>query len=203
MSGELQRRAVHLSGTGIPGAYLLNVVDFRGFQLLLLGLLACVAVLEFVRLGIGYQHWIYDELTREYEAENVAGYALFFLGATAAAYAFQPAIAVPAVLMLSIGDPISGILGSADATTAKEAGVLAVMFLVCFALALPFAVGAVGQLPGVAVGQLSGVAVAAAGALGATFADGVKPVIAGYVVDDNLSIPPVAGAAMWATAQVL
>lgn len=195
MSGELQRRAVHLSGTGIPGAYLLDVVDFRGFQLLLLGLLVCVAVLEFVRLGIGYQHWIYDELTREYEAENVAGYALFFLGATAAAYAFRPEIAVPAVLMLSIGDPISGILGSADATTAKEAGVLAVMFLVCFALALPFAVEAVGQLPGVAV--------AAAGALGATFADGVKPVIAGYVVDDNLSIPPVAGAAMWAAVQVL
>ncbi|MFB6177674.1 MAG: dolichol kinase, partial [Halobaculum sp.] len=175
--------------------YLLDLVDFRGFQLLLSGLLVCVAVLEFVRLGIGYQHWIYDELTREYEAENVAGYALFFLGATAAAYAFQPAIAVPAVLMLSIGDPISGILGSADATTAKEVGVLAVMFLVCFALALPFAVGAVGQLPGVAV--------AAAGALGATFADGVKPVIAGYVVDDNLSIPPVAGAAMWAVVQVL
>lgn len=195
MSGELQRRAVHLSGTGIPGAYLLDIVDFREFQLLLLGLLVCVAVLEFVRLVIGYQHWIYDELTREYEAENVAGYALFFLGATAAAYAFRPEIAVPAVLMLSIGDPISGVLGSADATTAKEAGVLAVMFLVCFALALPFAVGAVGELPGVAV--------AAAGALGATFADGVKPVIAGYVVDDNLSIPPVAGAAMWIAVQIL
>jgi hypothetical protein len=47
------------------------------------------------------------------------------------------------------------------------------------------------------------VAVAAAGAAGATFADGVKPVVAGYVVDDNFSIPPTAGGAMWLLAQAV
>jgi dolichol kinase len=195
VSSELRRRAIHVSGTALPGAYLLDVVDYAEFRYLLLGLLVAVALLEFVRLVIGYQHWVYDELTREYEAENVAGYALFFVGATLAAFTLRPALGVPAILMLSVGDPISGILGSADAGTAKEVGVLAVMFLVCFALALPFAVSLVGRLPGVAV--------AAAGALGATFADGVKPVIAGYVIDDNLSIPPVAGAAMWAVLQLI
>ena len=192
---ELRRRLVHASGTAYPAVYLLEVVGYRGFQLALLATLVVVAVLEFLRLVVGLDHRIYRELTREYEEENVAGYALFFLGATAAAFAFRPAIAVPAVLMLSIGDPISGLLGSADASTAKELSVLGVMFLVCFAIALPFAVPLVGRFPGVAV--------AAAGAVGATFADGVKPVIAGYVIDDNLSIPPVAGAGMWLVVQLL
>ena len=128
-------------------------------------------------------------------------YALFMVGATLAALAFappygpdivafEPPLAVSAILMLSIGDPVSGYLGSNDATTAKEVGVLAVMFLVCFALAVPITV--------LHAGTVVGVAAAAAGALGATAADGLKPVIRGYVVDDNLTIPPAAGAAMTA-----
>jgi len=192
---ELRRRGVHLSGTAIPGAYVANLVTYAQLQLVLAGLLGGVAILEFVRLVVGYQHPIYDELTREYESDNVAGYALFFVGATAAVAVFPAWIGVPAVLMLSIGDPISGVLGSAEATTAKETGVLVVMFLVCFALALPFAAETVGRLPSVAV--------AAAGAAGATFADGIKPVVAGYVVDDNLSIPPTAAVGMWLAAQLL
>jgi dolichol kinase len=192
---ELRRRGIHVSGTAFPAAYVADLVTYAQLQLLLAGLLGGVALLEFVRLVVGYQHPIYDELTREYEADNVAGYALFFVGATAAVTLFPAWIGVPAVLMLSVGDPISGVLGSAEATTAKETGVLVVMFLVCFAVALPFAVGAVGRLPGVAV--------AAAGAAGAAFADGIKPVVAGYVIDDNLSIPPTAAAGMWVLAQVV
>ena len=191
---ELRRRGIHVSGTAFPAAYVADLVTYAQLQLLLAGLLGGVALLEFVRLVVGYQHPIYDELTREYEVDNVAGYALFFVGATAAVTLFPAWIGVPAVLMLSVGDPISGVLGSAEATTAKETGVLVVMFLVCFAVALPFAVGAVGRLPGVAV--------AAAGAAGAAFADGIKPVVAGYVIDDNLSIPPTAAAGMWLLAQV-
>ena len=191
---ELRRRGIHVSGTAFPAAYVADLVTYAQLQLLLAGLLGGVTLLEFVRLVVGYQHPIYDELTREYEADNVAGYALFFVGATAAVTLFPAWIGVPAVLMLSVGDPISGVLGSAEATTAKETGVLVVMFLVCFAVALPFAVGAVGRLPGVAV--------AAAGAAGAAFADGIKPVVAGYVIDDNLSIPPTAAAGMWLLAQV-
>ncbi len=191
---ELRRRGIHVSGTAFPAAYVADLVTYAQLQLLLAGLLGGVALLEFVRLVVGYQHPIYDELTREYEADNVAGYALFFVGATAAVTLFPAWIGVPAVLMLSVGDPISGVLGSAEATTAKETGVLVVMFLVCFAVALPFAVGTVGRLPGVAV--------AAAGAAGAAFADGIKPVVAGYVIDDNLSIPPTAAAGMWLLAQV-
>ncbi|MFB6194457.1 MAG: dolichol kinase [Halobaculum sp.] len=196
---EWRRRAVHASGTAFPAVYLLGLTDYREFQLLLLVTVAVVLALEFLRLVVGVDHRVYEELTREYEKENVAGYALFFVGATAAAVVFRPAVAVPAILMLSIGDPISGILGSAEAGTAKELGVLGVMFLVCFAIALPFAAAVAGRPPT----TLAGVAVAASGALGATLADGVKPVIAGYVVDDNLSIPPAASLAMWVVLRLV
>lgn len=203
--GELKRRAVHVSGTGFPAIYLLGLVTWRQLQGLLLLATAGVFVLEFLRLVVDVEWWplnrVYDELTREYEADNVAGYALFMVGATLAAFAFappygpdvvgfEPPLAVSAILMLSIGDPVSGYLGSNDATTAKEVGVLAVMFLVCFALAVPITV--------LHAGTVVGVAAAVAGALGATVADGLKPVIRGYVIDDNLTIPPAAGAAMTA-----
>ncbi|ESP89534.1 hypothetical protein [Candidatus Halobonum tyrrellensis] len=185
--GELARRAVHASGTVLPASYLLGVVAWRQLRYLLLALTGLVFLLEFLRLVVGLDHWVYDRLTRSYEATNVAGYALFMVAFTVAAFAFAPPVAVPAMLMLSIGDPISGYLGSNDAGTAKELGVLAVMFLVCFGLAVPFTAGHATPVA---------VAAAAAGALGATAADGLKPVIAGYVVDDNLTIPPVAGAGM-------
>jgi dolichol kinase len=195
VASELRRRAVHAAGTGLPALYLLGWVDYRTFRILLVVGVVAVFTLEFLRLVVGVTHWIYEELTREYEADNVAGYALYFVGAAVAGLLFPPAIGVPSFLMLSIGDPISGILGSADAGTTKAAGVLAVMFGVCFALAVPFTVPLLGRWPGVAV--------AAAGALGATAADGLKPVIAGYVIDDNLTIPPAAGAGMWAAMRLL
>lgn len=185
---ELGRRAVHASGTGIPLLYLLGLVTWRGLRLFLVVCVAVAFLLEFLRLVVGLDHAVYDRLTREYEAENVAGYALYMVGMAVAAFVFDPFVAVPAMLMLSIGDPVSGYLGSNDATTAKELGVLGVMFLVCFALAVPFVTP--GRPP------LVGVAAAATGALGATVADGVKPVVRGYVVDDNLTIPPTAGVGM-------
>lgn len=186
--GELARRAVHASGTVLPASYLLGILQWRWFRLLLVGLTVLVFVLEFLRLVVGLNHWVYDRLTRSYEATNVAGYALYMVAFTVAAFAFPPPVAVPAMVMLSVGDPISGYLGSNDAGTAKEVGVLGVMFLVCFAIALPFAVT---DHP-----RPVAVAAAAAGALGATAADGLKPVVAGYVIDDNLTIPPVAGLGM-------
>lgn len=181
---ELERRAVHASGTGIPALYLLGVVEWRGVQLLLVGLALSVTALEFVRLVLGYEWGLFDKLARSYERDNVAGYALYAYSQLFVALVFAPKLALPAMLMLIIGDPVSGYLGSNDAGTAKELGVLAVMFLVCFALAVPFLTAAA-SFP-------IGVAAAVVGAAGATLADGVKPVIAGYVVDDNLTIPPAA-----------
>ncbi|GAB7014393.1 dolichol kinase [Halolamina salina] len=181
---ELGRRGVHASGVGIPALYLLGVVDWPEVRLLLVALSLAVTALEFVRLVLDYEWPLFDTLAREYERDNVAGYALYAYSQTVVAFVFTPAVALPGMLMLIVGDPVSGYLGDNDAGSAKQAGVLGVMFLVCFALAAPFT-AAVTPLP-------IGLAAAAAGAAGATLADGVKPVVAGYVVDDNATIPPAA-----------
>ena len=190
-SGEVQRRAVHAAGAAIPGAYLLDralgigAFGWRELQLLYVGGSAFALVLEALRLG-GVVDWaIYDRLTREYEQNYLAGYALYVFGMTVAVFAFPPPIAVAALLMLAIGDPVSGVLGSGE--LGKRPEVLAVMFIVCLALGLP----------------LVSPPVALAGAITATVADGFKPVLWGYVIDDNLTIPIGAGLAMTVTLAFL
>jgi len=194
MADEIARRLVHLSGASVPIGHLLapELVTWRFVQLFLAVALVLVVTLEYIRLSVGLDWAIYDRLTREYEADNPAGYALYIVGIAAVAFAVGTAglttdIAVPAMLMLAIGDPISGLLGSTDASSVKQLWVLLVMFGVCTLLAAPF-------VPPVA---------AVLGGVAATFADGVKPTIAGYVVDDNFSIPVFGAAAMWAGIALL
>jgi dolichol kinase len=186
---ELKRRAVHASGVGFPALYLLHVVDWPTLGWLLLAGAGVAAGLEAVRLGVGLDWAIYETLTREYERDNVAGYALYMFSMTAVALAFEPHVAVPGMLMLAIGDPVSGLLGSNEAGRAKRFGVLGVMFAVCFALAAAVLVGPAPLTPALVA--------AAVGAAGATVADGFTPVIRGYVLDDNLTIPPVACLGIW------
>jgi dolichol kinase len=194
MSIEIGRRLVHASGALVPGAYLLDghvletgTVTWPVVQAVaVVGLLA-VVVLEAARLYGGLEHAIYDRLTREYEQETVAGYALYALSGTITVVAFDPRLAVPAVLMLALGDPVSGVLASGGLRRIARPRVLAGMFLVSLALAVPF-------VP---------LAAAVAGALAATVADGVKPVVGGYVVDDNLTIPLAAAGAMWVALAAL
>ena len=181
---ELQRRLVHLSGASLPLLYVLGVLQWNALQALLVVGSAVAAILEVLRLFVGLDWDIYDRLTREYERDNPAGYALYMFSMTAVALVFAPYVAVPGMLMLTVGDPISGVLGRNEVGTTKRLGTLAAMFGVCFLLALPVLAAA----EGVEKAALA----AAAGAAGATLADGVKPVVAGYVVDDNLSIPPAA-----------
>jgi dolichol kinase len=182
--GELRRRGVHLLGTLVPAGYLLDdalgvdLVAWHHLQYALVGGTLVAFGLEALRLSGRVEWEIYEHLTREYEQGNLAGYAIYAVGMTAAALAFQPAVALAAMFMLTVGDPISGLLSSGS--VGKTPPVLAVMFLVCLGLAWPLVP------PGAAV----------AGAATATLADGVKPVVRGYVIDDNLTIPIGAGAAM-------
>ncbi|MDZ7701101.1 MAG: dolichol kinase [Halobacteriales archaeon] len=185
-ASELGRRLVHAAGGFPVGLYLLDLLDWPGVRLLyLVGIVLAVA-LEAVRLLIGVDWWIYRELTREYEQDNPAGYALYVVGAAVVALAFAPRIAVPAVLMLAVVDPVSGVLSSDERRPVKRPRVLAVSFLLAGLLALPF----------VPLGA------AVAGAALATAADGATPVVRGYVVDDNLGIPVGAAVAMWAALQL-
>ena len=182
MSDEIARRGVHATGAAIPLShyFLPDLVTWELVQFFLVGALAVVTMLEILRL-FGDLGWrIYDRLTREYEQDNPAGYALYMLSMTVVAFLVQPAVAMPAMLMLAIADPVSGLLGANELRPAKQGWVLLATFGVATLLAVPF-------VPPLA---------AIAGGLGATAADGLKPVVAGYVIDDNLTIPPAAAAAM-------
>ena len=187
MTDEVARRLVHVTGAAVPLGYLLGggLMSWRVVQLFLAVALVLVVLLEFLRLSVGLDWAIYERLTREYEQNNPAGYALYIVGMAAVAGAVSVGlpvdVAVSAMLMLAIGDPISGLLGSTDAGSVKQLWVLLVMFGVCTLLAAPFVSTAAAVLGGVA----------------ATFADGVKPRVAGYVVDDNFSIPVFGAIAMW------
>ena len=187
MTDEVARRLVHVTGAAVPLGYLLggDLVSWRVVQLFLAVALVVVVVLEFLRLSVGLDWAIYDRLTREYEQDNPAGYALYIVGmavvAGAVSFGLPVPVAIAAMLMLAIGDPISGLLGSTEASNVKQLWVLLVMFGVCTLLAAPFVPTAAAVLGGVA----------------ATFADGVKPTVAGYVIDDNVSIPVLGAVAMW------
>jgi len=198
MPDELGRRVVHASGATIPGAYLLDqhvlstgLITWRVVQGVAVFGLVLAAVLEAARLSGTIEHPIYDTLTREYEQDKVAGYALYVVSGTVVVLAFAPPIAVPSLLMLMLGDPVSGLLSTGELRTVKRPRVLVGMFVVSVAFAYPFMWTVTGDP------VLGGVA-AVAGAAGATVADGVKPTIRDYVIDDNLTIPIVAAVAMQA-----
>ena len=187
MTGEVKRRLVHVAGTGYPALYLLGLATYEHLRYLLVVSSLVALGLEVVRLFVGLDWRIFDELTREYEQENLAGYALYMFGMTAAALAFEPRVAIPAMLMLTIADPISGLASSGDLGV-KATHTLLLTFGVCMFIA-----------------SLSGLPVVTAtvGALTATLADGAKPVVAGYVIDDNLTIPVGAAVAIYLSLRFL
>lgn len=194
MAFEIGRRLVHASGAVVPVAYLLDthvvgtgLFTWTTVQALAVVGLAATAVLETARLYGGLEHAIYDRLTREYEQEAVAGYALYVLGGTITVFGFEPRVAVPALFMLTLGDPVSGLLSSDEFRVVARPRVFVGMFTASFALAFPF-------VPPIT---------AVAGALGAAVADGVKPIIAGYVVDDNLTIPLFGATAMFLSLSIV
>lgn len=187
MAAELKRRVVHAAGSVVPGMYLLDSWLGVGFltwhrvRLLLVGSIVTVLVLESLRLHGGLEWRVFDELTRAYERDNPAGYALYVVGGGVAGLLFEPRIALPAMFMLTLGDPLSGLLGSGELRQVKRGSVLVVMFGFSTLLARAF----VPTVP------------ALMGGIVAAVADGVKPVVRGYVLDDNITIPLGACVAMW------
>jgi len=180
MANEFARRLVHASGAVVPGLYLADLLAWEQVRyLLVLGILVTVG-LETARLILGFDWVVFDKLTREYEQDNPAGYALYVFSGSVTGLVFRPEIAVPAILMLTLADPVSGALSVNELRTVKRPRVLVAMFAICTGLAAIW-------VP---------LSAALLGGLAATVADGVKPVIRGYVVDDNLTIPIAAAIGM-------
>ncbi|MFO8116206.1 MAG: dolichol kinase [Halorubrum sp.] len=192
---EFERRLVHSGGTLYPVPYLLGWLTWTETRYFLVAALAVVLALEFLRLVVGLDHALYRKLTREYENDALAGYALYQVSMTGVALLVEPTLAIPAMWMLSVGDPVSGALADNDATEAKRPAAWIAMFLVCFGLAVPFTIPA--------FGPDAGVAVAIAGAVPAAVADGLPPIIREVAVDDNLTIPPAAAVGMLLALAVL
>ena len=183
---ELGRRLVHAAGGFPVGLYLLGWLSWPEVRALYLVGIALTASLEAARLVVGLDWRVFRELTREYERDNPAGYALYVVGSAVVALAFAPQVAVPAVLLLAVVDPVSGLLSAAERRPVKRPRVLAVTFALSAVVAVLF-------VP---------LHAAVAGAALATAADGATPVVHGHVIDDNLGIPIGAGVAMWAALQL-
>ncbi|AHG00662.1 dolichol kinase [Halostagnicola larsenii XH-48] len=186
MADELKRRLVHASGSGLVALYLLAThfdlgLTWPRFQALLIVLATGALILEFLRLQVGLNWRLYDVLTREYEQDNPAAYALYMISMAAVVVVFEPDIALPAMLMLALGDPISGAVSDNTLQRIKPPKVLVTMFLVSAAIAVPF----------------MGLVAAVAAAVGATLADGVTLEIRTYIIDDNLTIPIYAACLAW------
>lgn len=177
---ELGRRFVHVSGSVVPLGSLVGVPWTVVQWFVLLG--AGVAlVLEVLRLTRTVEWWLFERLTRDYEWRSIAGYAWYAIGFAVAAWVFDPPIAIAAMLMLSVGDPVSGFLATGE-TGVKRAPVLLSTFAICLVIAVLL------RVPPLA---------AVAGAGVATVADGVTLKIGTRYIDDNIAIPVGAGTAMW------
>lgn len=177
-----QRRIIHLSGSLVPLAYLANLLSWRVIEVLLALGAGLAVALEVLRLFVGLDWAIFDRLTRPYEQSNPAGYALAVVGCALVAWVFGPTVAVPAILCLTVADPVAGVLSTVeDVDRWKPPWVMAVTFLVCLAIALPL------LAPRAAIPVATVVVVA----------DAVKPRIGGFVIDDNFSIPVSAAVVGW------
>lgn len=200
LAKEVRRKAIHLMGLSVPASMLLFGKGATAVYVAL-ALLAAI-VLEKRRLS----GKVNLPAVRGHEERRVAGYVYYIAGALLTVLLFSPPVAVAAMMMLSLGDAASGIIGSVVRGSAVRtrimegqswrrkpfpvvAGTFAVCLLVGYAASLLEAIFS--PEPGV----LS-VHVFVVGAAAATFADAVPLNLRRRVIDDNLSIPLLSGSAM-------
>jgi dolichol kinase len=186
---EIRRKLIHTTGLMVPFGILAFGRIFTAAAILLALIMA--VFLEAGRL----KGMIKLPEVREHEEAKVAGYFYYILGSLLTVAIFKPAISIAAMLMLSLGDAISGIIGSMLENSNVRSGdkgwrikplpITLGMFMTCI-------------LVGHASSGITGLPfeVYLAGAIGATMADGISVFIRNRVVDDNLTIPIVAGTAM-------
>lgn len=178
---EAGRRLVHALGVVVPLSSLLGLLSWPEIQGLLVVGTAGVLVLEYLRLSGRIDWAVYDRLTREYEKDDVGAYVLYAVGMTVVAFLVPPRAAVPAMLFLTLVDPIGGLLSSRTELGSKQPRVLAAVFASSVLLATFVNVP---LLPAIA------------GGIATALSDGFKPIVAGYVLDDDFTIPVTSGVAI-------
>lgn len=220
---SIARRGVHSLSSVVGLAYVVGLLQWDEVQILTGVGFAVIVLLEFDRLVLGNS--LLDPLYRDYEQESPAGYAYAISGMFFAVLLFQPPIAVAVVFVLSFADPVVGLVSPNKLLRVKPVPVLVTMFLASFVVIaatdalLPDVLDSASRSLGLGNAPLGNefpdidltYVQAAAGAVGATFADGVKfrvagdsPVelvepgmeVKGYVIDDNITIPLYSGVLM-------
>lgn len=196
---EIRRKAIHLTGLSVPLGLIFLGPGVTAVAIALV--LAASLLLEAARL----KGKIRLPEVRDHEETKVASYIYYMAGSLLCVLLFPPSIAVTAMLFLTLGDTVSGLVGSilkncdvrgmpapAGRGRIKPLPVLAAMFSACL-------------LIGYLASGFSGLSfpIYLAGAAAATFADGVAIIIRDRSLDDNFSIPVFSGALMSAVALIL
>lgn len=192
---EIRRKCIHLTGLSVP----VGILMFgRAFTAVMISLALFIALLlEAGRL----KGRIRLPEVRDQEEEKVAGYIYYIVGSLLTVVLFSPMIALASMLFLSLGDTVSGLVGSIlensnvrgrnEKWRIKPMPIVAVMFSAC--ILIGYLSSSLTKLP---------IGVYFAGAVGATVADSVAIIVRRRGLDDNLTIPLFAGALMSAAALV-
>jgi dolichol kinase len=186
---EIRRKLIHLTGLSVPLGILI-------FGKIYTAAMIAIALVVALALEAGrLKGRIRLPEVRDHEQEKVAGYIYYIIGSLITVVVFQPMIAVTAMLMLSLGDAASGLVGSVlensnvrghnERWRIKPFPIVTAMFLTC--LAIGYLSSAITNLP---------FQVYLAGAVGATIADSIALVFYNRGLDDNLTIPIFAGSMM-------
>ena len=186
---EIKRKTIHITGLSVPvGIVVFGKIYTAGMIALALGV---ALILEAGRL----RGRISLPATRDHEQEKVAGYIYYIFGSLVTVALFQPMIALTSMLMLSLGDAVSGLVGSVlmNANVReqnirwrfKPLPIVASMFMAC--MVIGYVSSSLTRLPW---------EIYLFGALGATLADSMALVICNRGLDDNLTIPIFSGIMM-------
>jgi dolichol kinase len=185
---EVKRKLIHITGLSVP----VGIIEFgKIFTASMIAIALVIALaLEIGRL----KGRIALPEVRAHEQNKVAGYIYYIIGSLATVILFQPMIALTSMLMLSLGDAISGITGSVlensnvrsyGKRSVKPFPIVTSMFFAC--LVIGYLSSTITGLP---------FEIYLAGAIGATIADSVALYIRNRGLDDNLTIPLFAGLLM-------
>jgi dolichol kinase len=196
---EMRRKAVHLTGLSVP----LGLI-FLG-RTVTAAAIAVVFALSLLIESARLQGKIRLPEVRDHEKTKVAGYIYYMAGSLLTVLLFSPGIAITAMLFLSLGDTVSGLVGSilqnCDVRAAPSPGVRWRIKPLPVVAATAAACILIGHL----ASGISGLSpqVYLAGAAAAAFADGVAIIIRDKSLDDNFSIPVLSGIVMSAVVLVL
>lgn len=186
---EIKRKTIHITGLSVP----VGIVVFG--KIYTAGMIVVALVVALVLEAGRLRGRISLPATRDHEQEKVAGYIYYIFGSLVTVALFQPMIALTSMLMLSLGDAVSGLVGSVlmNANVReqnirwrfKPLPIVASMFLSC--LAIGYLSSGLTRLPW---------EIYLFGALGATLADSMALVVCNKGLDDNLTIPIFSGIMM-------